>query len=78
MSGIREVWAKLIHYVSDDFDSFLLILQKIEKDLGFKKAIVLYEDLFDHYSLTDNVDETIEILKGILKLDNKIIRQEKI
>ncbi|WKD00496.1 transcription elongation factor GreA [Borreliella americana] len=71
MSGIREVWAKLIHYVSDDFDSFLLILQKIEKDLGFKKAIVLYEDLFDHYSLTDNVDETIEILKGILKLDNK-------
>lgn len=71
MSGIREVWAKLIHYVSDDFDSFLLILQKIEKDLGFKKAIVLYEDLFDHYSLTDNIDETIEILKGILKLDNK-------
>lgn len=37
MSGIREVWAKLIHYVSDDFDSFLLILQKIEKDLGFKR-----------------------------------------
>ncbi|WKC76792.1 transcription elongation factor GreA [Borreliella valaisiana] len=71
MSGIREIWAKLIHYVSDDFDSFLLILQKIEKDLGFKKAIVLYEDLFDHYSLTDNIDETIEILKGILKLDNK-------
>ncbi|WNY68365.1 transcription elongation factor GreA [Borreliella lusitaniae] len=71
MSGIREVWAKLMHYVSDDFDSFLLILQKIEKDLGFKKAIVLYEDLFDHYSLTDNIDETIEILKGILKLDNK-------
>ncbi|AJA89975.1 transcript cleavage factor [Borreliella chilensis] len=71
MSGIREVWAKLIHYVSDDFDSFLLILQKIEKDLGFKKAIVLYEDLFDHYSLTDNIDETIEILKDILKLDNK-------
>ncbi|WP_373584820.1 transcription elongation factor GreA [Borreliella afzelii] len=71
MSGIREVWAKLIHYVSDDFDSFLLVLQKIEKDLGFKKAIVLYEDLFDHYSLTDNIDETIEILKGILKLDNK-------
>lgn len=71
MSGIREVWAKLIHYVSDNFDSFLLILQKIEKDLGFKKAIVLYEDLFDHYSLTDNIDETIEILKGILKLDNK-------
>ncbi len=27
--------------------------------------------MFDHYSLTDNVDETIEILKGILKLDNK-------
>ncbi|EEF84694.1 transcription elongation factor GreA [Borreliella spielmanii] len=71
MSGIREVWAKLIYYVSGDFDSFLLILQKIEKDLGFKKAIVLYEDLFDHYSLTDNIDETIEILKGILKLDNK-------
>lgn len=71
MSGIREVWAKLIYYVSGDFDSFLLILQKIEKDLGFKKAIVLYEDLFDHYSLTDNIDETIKILKGILKLDNK-------
>ncbi|WP_445435820.1 transcription elongation factor GreA [Candidatus Borreliella tachyglossi] len=71
MSGIREVWSKLIRYVSDDFDSFLLILQKVEKELGFKKAIVLYEDLYEHYSVSENTDGTIEILKGILKLDNK-------
>ncbi|BCR20746.1 transcription elongation factor GreA [Borrelia miyamotoi] len=71
MSGIREIWSKLIRYTSDDFDSFLLILQKVEKELGFKKAVVLYEDLYEHYSVTGNVDETIEILKGILKLDHK-------
>ncbi|QFP42166.1 transcription elongation factor GreA [Borrelia miyamotoi] len=71
MSGIREIWSKLIRYTSDDFDSFLLILQKVEKELGFKKAVVLYEDLYDHYSVSGNVDETIEILKGILKLDHK-------
>ncbi|AFI30917.1 transcription elongation factor GreA [Borrelia crocidurae] len=71
MSGIREIWSKLIRYVSDDFDSFLLILQKVEKELGFKKVVVLYEDLYEHYSVSGNIDETIEILKGILKLDNK-------
>ena len=71
MSGIREIWSKLIRYTSDDFDSFLLILQKVEKELGFKKAVVLYEDLYEHYSISKHVDETIEILKGILKLDNK-------
>ncbi|QMU98940.1 transcription elongation factor GreA [Borrelia sp. A-FGy1] len=71
MSGIREVWNKLTRYVSDDFDSFLLILAKVEKELGFKKVVVLYEDLYEHYSASGNVDETIEILKGILKLDNK-------
>ncbi|UER67337.1 transcription elongation factor GreA [Borrelia sp. BU AG58] len=71
MSGIREVWAKLTRYVSDDFDSFLLILAKVEKELGFRKVVVLYEDLYEHYSVSGNVDETIEILKGILRLDNK-------
>lgn len=71
ISGIKEVWTKLIAVIPEEIDFFLMVQRKIAKSISDIKSILLMQELYQYYKDTKKWDTAIDILKLILGIDAK-------
>ncbi|MCR5189415.1 MAG: transcription elongation factor GreA [Treponema sp.] len=75
-NAVKEIWAKLVKYIPQEFDFFQLIRRKIRKTMGDAKTTTLSSDLYDWYKKNATKengywDIAITILKQDLEVDPK-------
>jgi transcription elongation factor GreA len=70
-TNVREIWAKLLEYQSEDIDFLLNIQKKVAKNISEEKAILLLEDVCALCKKKNDVNTAITILKIILDYDEK-------
>lgn len=71
ISGVKEMWSKLVVLIPDEIDFFFRIQAKISASIGSGRNYVLMEDVYKYYSQNENWDISIDILKLILSYDEK-------
>jgi transcription elongation factor GreA len=70
-TNVREIWAKLLKYCSEDIDFFLHVQKKIAKNISEDKAVLLLQDVYASCKERSDVNTAIGILKLILQYDEK-------
>lgn len=70
ISGIKEVWAKLVSLIPDEIEFFYRAQSKVGTVLGESKNTFLMHDLSKYHQQKGNWDIAIDILKLMLQYDN--------
>lgn len=70
-SHIKEVWSELIKLIPEEIDFFYLVQRKIAKTISEDKSASLMQELYDYYKDSANWDTSIDILKLLLKIDER-------
>jgi transcription elongation factor GreA len=76
-SNVKDIWAKLIEYITDDLDFFFNIEKKIYKNLSKERAASLLELLFPVYIERAEWEAAIEIARRILSYNPKDFNTRK-
>ncbi|MCQ2596815.1 MAG: transcription elongation factor GreA [Treponema sp.] len=71
LTAIKEIWAKLVSEIPEEFDFFQLVRRKIAKTMGDNKTTTLMQELYGWYKDNQKYDVAIEILKQNLEIDPK-------
>ncbi|MGP1587786.1 MAG: transcription elongation factor GreA [Treponemataceae bacterium] len=71
INQIKEVWTKLVEKIPEEIDFFKLVQNKIAKTISEEKSVSLMQDLYKYYKENKIWDTAIDILKLILKIDEK-------
>ncbi|MBQ4378632.1 MAG: transcription elongation factor GreA [Treponema sp.] len=71
INSASEIWTKLVGLIPEEIDFFLLVQRKIEKAISADKSATMMQELYDYYKNAENWDMAINILKLILKIDQK-------
>ncbi len=70
-SQVKDIWDKLIGYVTDDPDFFYHFLKKVTKIMPEDRMILLLDSLYQFYKQESKWDNAIDILKKIIAIDSK-------
>ncbi|MDR2052297.1 MAG: transcription elongation factor GreA, partial [Treponema sp.] len=70
-TNVREIWAKLLKYCSEDIDFFLHVQKKIAKNISEDKAVLLLQDVYASCKERGDINTAIGILKLMLQYDER-------
>ncbi|MDR2864586.1 MAG: transcription elongation factor GreA, partial [Spirochaetaceae bacterium] len=70
-TNVREIWQKLLEYLTDEIDFFMHLQKKVAKNISLEKAELLLWDLYQLCKKKGDIDMAIVILKQILNYDEK-------
>lgn len=68
---IKEIWSKLVAFIPEDIDFFLLVQRKIAKTISDVRSATLMQELYAYYKEQDDKTIAIDILKLMLSIDEK-------
>jgi transcription elongation factor GreA len=71
INQVKEMWTKLVSFIPEEIDFFLLVQRKISKNISDVRSATLMQELYIYYKDTKNWNVAIDILKLILTIDEK-------
>lgn len=71
INPVKEVWAKLVSLIPEEIDLFYHMQRKIAAMFGTTRAGLLMQEVYVYYKKNEDWDTAIDILKLILKYDEK-------
>ncbi|MCF0242200.1 MAG: transcription elongation factor GreA, partial [Treponema sp.] len=69
LTAIKELWAKLVEKIPEEYDFFQLVRRKIAKSMNEERTTPLMQELYGWYKDNQKWDTAIEILKQNLSVD---------
>lgn len=71
VNQIKEIWTKLISFIPEEIDFFLLVQRKIAKTISDVRSATLMQELYVYYKDKQDWHIAIDILKLVLSIDEK-------
>lgn len=71
VNKIKEIWTKLVNTIPEEIDFFYLVQRKIAKTISEDRSALLMQELYVYYKDNAKWDIAIDILKLVLKIDEK-------
>ncbi|MBQ9495155.1 MAG: transcription elongation factor GreA [Treponema sp.] len=69
MNAVKETWSKLVQFIPEEIDFFMLAKRKIAKTISEDRSAILMQELYTWYKDNKKWDTAIDILKQILDVD---------